>query len=90
MDVAEYCGTTEFPILQFIFSLTDDIREKMSQKKLFYKEQVIRYVDKQIEFYFKSQNLKCALLQTYKYEAYNTIMFKINYILKENHIFQCV
>ena len=43
MNVAEYCGTTEFPILQFIFSLTDDIREKIVQKKLFYKEQVMRY-----------------------------------------------
>ena len=90
MNVAEYCGTTEFPILQFIFSLTDDIREKIVQKKLFYKEQIIRYADKQIEFFFKTQNLNCALLQTYKYEAYNTIMFKINYILKEHPVLQCI
>ena len=90
MNIAEYCGTTELPILQFIFSLTDDIREKIVQKKLFYKEQVMRYADKQIEFFFKSQNLHCALLQTYKYEAYNTIMFKINYILKEHHVLQCI
>ena len=53
MNIAEYCGTTELPILQFIFSLTDDIREKIVQKKLFYKEQVMRYADKQIEFFFK-------------------------------------
>jgi hypothetical protein len=90
MNIVEYCGTNEFPILQFIFSLTDDIREKIVQKKLFYKEQIMRYADKQIDFFFKTLNLNCALLQVYKYETYNTIMFKINYLLKEHQVLQCI
>ena len=90
MNVAEYCGNIEFPILQFNLFPHRYIREKIVQKKLFYKEQVMRYVDKQIEFFFKTQNLNCAVLQTYKNEAYNTIMFKINYILKEHLILQCI
>ena len=44
MDLAEYCGEIEFSILQFIFSTTDEIKEKITQKKLFYKEQIIRSV----------------------------------------------
>jgi hypothetical protein len=90
MHLSEYCGKMEFSILQFVFSITDDIREKITQKKLFYKEQIIRYVQKQIDFFFKPQHLKSSVLHVYKYEVYNTIMFKLNSTLKENHIFQCV
>ena len=90
MKAADFCGKMDFSILQFIFSITDDIQQKIEQKKLFYKEQIIRYVKKQIDFFFKTFNLTTALLYTYKYEAYNTIMFKLKNILKENNIFQCV
>ena len=90
MKAADFCGKTDLSILQFIFSITDDIQQKIEQKKLFYKEQIIRYVNKQIDFFFKTFNLTTALLHTYKYEAYNTIMFKLKNILKENNIFQCV
>jgi hypothetical protein len=90
MTVAEYCGNMESSILHFIFSFTDDIREKMAQKKLFYKEQIVRYVKEQIDLFFKAFNLKSALLYTYKYETYNTIMFKLKNNLKEYNVYQCV
>lgn len=90
MTVAEYCGNMESSILQFIFSLTNDIRERIEQKKLFYKEQIVRYAQKQIDFFFKAYNLKNAILCSYKHEAYNTIMFKLKNILKEHNVFQCV
>jgi hypothetical protein len=77
-------------ILQFIFSLTSDIREKIEQKKLFYKEQIARYAQKKIDFFFKAYNMRNALLQSYKYEVYNTIMFKLKNILKEHNVFRCV
>jgi len=90
MTVTEYCGNMESSILQFIFSLTDDIRQRIEQKKLFYKEQIVRYAEKQIDFFFKAYNLTNALLNSYKHEAYNTIMFKLKNILKEHNVFQCV
>jgi hypothetical protein len=91
MTITEYCGNFEYSILQFVIHLTNDIREKIQQKKLFYKEQIIRYAEKQLDFFFKkAYNLKSALLNTYKQEAYNTIMFKLKNILKEHNIFQCV
>lgn len=89
MTMSEYCGSFESSILHFIFSFTDDIREKITQKKLFYVEQIKRYVKKHIDFFFKAYNLKKALLNTYKYETYNTIMFKLRSIFKEHNIFQC-
>lgn len=90
MTVTEYCGNMESSILQFIFSLTAEIREKIQQKKLFYKEQIARYAEKQIDFFFKAYNLKKAVLHSYKHETYNTIMFKLKNILKEHNVFQCV
>lgn len=90
MTVAEYCGNIESSILHFIFSFTDEIREKIALKKLFYKEQIKRYVKKQIDYFFRTFNIKRALLYTYKYETYNTIMFKLKSILKEHNVFQCV
>ncbi|WP_428911648.1 hypothetical protein [Niallia sp. Krafla_26] len=90
MKITEYCGNIEFSILHFIFSLTDEISEKIAQKKLFYKEQIKRYIRKQIDFFFRAFKLKKALLYTYKYETYNTIMFKLKSTLKEHNVFQCV
>jgi hypothetical protein len=90
MYISEYCGKMEFYILQFIFSTTDKIKEKISQKKLFYKEQIIRYISQQIDHFFKRFTIKKALLQVYRNDAFNTIMFKLKHTLKEHIIFQCV
>lgn len=89
MKLSEYCGNTEFSILQFIFRITDDIKEKIAQKKLFYKEQVTRYITKQIDLFFQNFTLSQALLQTYKYEAFNSIIFKLKSILEKDIIFRC-
>ena len=90
MRLIEYCGNMEFSILHFIFSLTDEVNEKIEQKELFYKEQIKRYVRKQIDFFFKAYRLKKAVLHTYKYEAYNTILFKLKDTFKKHNIFHCV
>lgn len=90
MHLSEYCGHMEYSILKFISSFTEDIHKKIAKKELFYKEQIVRYVQKHIDFFFRAYNLKSAILQTYKYEVYNTIMFKLKTILKEHNFFQCI
>lgn len=88
MNIIEFCGKIEFSTLQFVFSLTDHMSEKISKKELFNKEQIVCYVKKQIDSFFKSLNwnFKSSVLNVYKSEVYNTVIFKINYILKEqNH-----
>lgn len=90
MTMPEYCGNIEYSILQFIFSLTEEIRNKVEQKKLFYREQIIRYTRKQIDFFFRGFQVKPALLAVYKNEVNHTVMFKLNYLLKEYNILQCV
>lgn len=90
MNLAEYCGNIEFSILQFIFSTTSEIKEKISQKKLFYKEQIIRYISQRIDCFFKRFKIKKALLQAYRNDVFNTIMFKLKHTLKERIIFQCL
>ena len=90
MNIIEFCGNTESSILQFIFSTTDEIKQKISEKKLFYKEQIIRYISQEIDHFFKRFTIKKALLQTYRNDAFNAIMFKLKNTLKERIIFQCV
>ncbi|MBB6445375.1 hypothetical protein [Bacillus benzoevorans] len=90
MEIPEYCGKLEFSVLQFIVALTDEIRQKMEQRKLFYQEQIIRFAKNKINFFFKGFQMKDALLAVYKNEVFNTIMFKIKYLLKEYNILQCV
>ena len=90
MNLVEYCGNSEYSIVRLVFSITEDTREKIKKRKLIYKEQIIRYVNKQIELYFRGYTFKQALLQTYKYQVYNSVMFKLNPTLKEHIIFQCI
>lgn len=90
MDLAEYCGKTEYSIIQFVFSITDEIQEKITQKKFIYKEQIIRYINRRIDYFFKPFTLKNALLQTYKNEVFNSVMFKLKATIKEHIIFKCV
>lgn len=91
MQIYEYCSVLDVAILQFTFAIIEDIREKITQRKLFYREQITRYLQKRITLFLQHQPLKGALLQVYKSELYNTIMFKLNKELKGHHIlFQCV
>ncbi|MEH7111441.1 hypothetical protein V7124_03555 [Neobacillus niacini] len=77
MRLQEYCGRTEFSILQFTIKVTDDIKEKMVQKKLLHKVDIVQYIHQQMDHFFQKFNLKPALLQTYKNEVLNSVMFKL-------------
>lgn len=90
MKIQEYCGNIDFSILQFTFSFTEHIRKKITKKELFYQEQIERYAQKRIEFFLKRFDLKSALFFTYKYEVFNTIMFKLKNILQEQNVLRCV
>jgi hypothetical protein len=82
MKIPEYCGKEEFSVLQFIIALTDEIQK--------YLEQIIRFAKIKIDFFFRGFQMKDALLAVYKNEVFNTIMFKINHLLKEYNILQCL
>jgi hypothetical protein len=77
MRLHEYCGRTDFSILQFTFKVTDDIKEKMGQKKLLHKNDIVQYIHGQMDHFFQKFNFKPALLQTYKNEVLNSVMFKL-------------
>lgn len=75
MNMSDFCGKTEFSILQFTCQITKDVKDKIETKEFFYDTQINRYIEKQIELFLKNYNFNDALIQTYKYEIYNTIMF---------------
>ncbi|WP_147534296.1 hypothetical protein [Bacillus marasmi] len=91
MGIEEYCGNTiELSAMKLVFTLTNETREKISKKELIYKEQIVRFIKKKIDFYFNSLQIKKALLHAYKNEIYNSVMFKLQPIFKEFNIFQCI
>lgn len=90
MGIQEYCGDIEFSSMRFVFTLTNTIREKISKKELKYKEQIVRYAKKKIDFYFNSFKIKKALLIAYKNDVYNSVMFKLQATFKEFNIFECI
>ncbi|RHW35874.1 hypothetical protein D1B33_12300 [Lysinibacillus yapensis] len=77
MSLRDYCGKTDFSILQFIFKMTEDITEKVKDKKLHHKEDIAQYIHEHMDHFFQKFQLKQALLQTYKNEVFNSIMFKL-------------
>ena len=77
MRLHQYYGRIEFSILQFTFKVTDDIKEKMAQKKLLHNDDIIQYIHRQMDHFFQKFHLKPALLQTYKNEVLNSVMFKL-------------
>lgn len=90
MSLSEFCGKTEFSILQFTYYLTDDVKEKIIQKKLFYNEQIKRYIYKQVDLFFQNDNFNTAIVQTYKYEIYTTIVFRLKDLINKKVIFSCL
>lgn len=90
MSLSEFCGKTEFSILQFTYYLTDDVKDKIDQKKLFYNEQIERYIYKQVDLFFQNYDFNNAIVQTYKYEIYTTIIFRLKDLINKKIIFSCV
>lgn len=89
MSLSEFCGKTEFSILQFTYYMTDDVREKINRKKLFYNDQIKRYIHKQVDLFFRNYDFNNALVQTYKYEIYNTVIFRLKELINKKIIFSC-
>lgn len=77
MRLHDYCGRTEFSILQFTFHVTKDITKKIEEKKLRHKEEIVQYIHNRMDHFFKMFNFKQAVLQTYKNEVFNSVIFKL-------------
>ncbi len=80
----------ERSILKFIISTSEDIKTKIRNKIFFYEEQIHRYVLKQVELFLYYLYTDRALLTVYKYEIFNSIMFRLKTSMKENLIFKCI
>ncbi|TYR80845.1 hypothetical protein FZC66_10835 [Priestia megaterium] len=90
MNMADYCGSMDYSILQFSIELTTDVRSKIISRTLFYEEQVVRYIKKQILSFFNNFSIKPALQCTYQAEMLQTVLFKLQPTIKEQQLFQCI
>ncbi|MGG3891638.1 hypothetical protein [Metabacillus fastidiosus] len=90
MTFADYIGKTEYDIIHFTFSLVNDIDKKLQNKKLFYKNQVIHYVEKQIKLYVTSLSLKKSLETIYIAEIEQLLNRKLNKLFEKHSVLRCI
>ncbi|RDW21250.1 hypothetical protein [Oceanobacillus chungangensis] len=90
VTIAAYCGDFQFTVLEFVFTITNEVEKKIKNRKLFYEEQITHYVKKKVERFFLGVKMDKHILIVYKYEAYNTIMFRLDNILKEKNILSVI
>lgn len=89
MQIQSFIGNIDYYNIQFSFYLAQKVQSKISQKKLFYKEQVWDYISKKIETYLRSLAVKPSLLSVYKSELLTLLKQKIDPIIEKHNLFSC-
>ncbi len=90
MTVAEFYGGVDYSITQFAVQLTHEIKEKIAKRELFYKEQIIRYIERRATFFLQTLSLSPAVSAISRKEVTHHVLFKLKPILNRHTVFQIV
>lgn len=90
MQLAEYIGKTDFEIIRFAYLLIQDIEMKIKNKAFFYKNQIVTYINKQIDYFLLTLLDRDALLNIYKTEIHQILEPKLKEIYKKYRLFYCL
>ncbi|OMP66189.1 hypothetical protein [Domibacillus epiphyticus] len=90
MTVAEFYGGVEFSVTQFAVQLTQEIKEKIAKRELFYKDQIIRYIERRATFFIQSLTLSGAVSAVMKKEVTTHVLFKLKPVMNRHIVFQVV
>jgi hypothetical protein len=82
MLINDFIEEKELRIISFSIFLVKEIERKIQNKLLHNKEQINRYIEKQVEFFLKSLSAQKSLKNVYKYQILSNVHFKLNYLLK--------
>jgi hypothetical protein len=82
MHITEFIEEKELRIISFSIFLVKEIERKIQNKLLYNKEQINRYIEKQVEFFLKSLSAQKSLKNVYKYQILSNVHFKLKYLLK--------
>lgn len=90
MHLNNFIDEKERRIISFTYFLVKEIEGKVQNKVFFYKEQVDRYIDKQIDIFLTTITAKHSLKSLYKHQILSNVKFKLKYLLNYQLLLSCV
>ncbi|WLR52792.1 hypothetical protein LC040_07830 [Bacillus tianshenii] len=90
MTVQEFMTKDDYTIIQFAFELLKDVQNQVQLKHMFYKNQVVRYIDKQIQLFMNSLAIKPALKVVYIRQIHSLIDHRISNLFQRENLLQIV
>ncbi|MBM7647352.1 hypothetical protein JOC78_000273 [Bacillus ectoiniformans] len=90
MTLHEFCGTTDYSVTQFAVQLSKEIQDMMSNRTIFYQDQIDRLIERRTSLFLKSLSLSPALASVYKRQILQHILFKIKPVMKQRQLFRIV
>lgn len=90
MHLNNFIEEKERRIISFTYFLVKEIEGKVQNKVFFYKEQIDRYIEKQIDSFLKTITAKNSLKSLYKHQIQSNVQFKLKYLLNYQVLLSCV
>ncbi|OES43792.1 hypothetical protein [Domibacillus iocasae] len=90
MTVAEFYGGVEYSVTQFAVQLTNEIEGKIAKRDLFYKDQIIHYIERRATLFIQSLTLSPAVSAVMKKEVMSHVLFKLKPVMNRHIVFQLV
>ncbi|KZZ84281.1 MULTISPECIES: hypothetical protein [Bacillaceae] len=88
MLLNDFMMDTDRKMISFSFSLLNEVNEKIQRKILFYENQVLSYVQKQIDTFIQSLNISITLQTICRSELSALIQSKLNRMLAQYSLFR--
>ncbi|WP_273126335.1 hypothetical protein ACNRWW_11985 [Metabacillus sp. HB246100] len=90
MQLKDYIGKQNFNMINFAMSLIDEVDSKVQNRTLYYKNQIIRYIDQQVNQFVRHFHEKESLQAIYKAEIYLIINPKLTKLFNDYKLFTCI
>lgn len=90
MHLNDFIEEKERRIISFTYFLVKEIEGKVQNKVFFYKEQIDRYIEKQIDIFLTTITAKHSLKSLYKHQIQSNVQFKLKYLLNYQVLLSCI
>lgn len=90
MHLNDFIEEKERRIISFTYFLVKEIEGKVQNKVFFYKEQIDRYIEKQIDIFLTTISAKRSLKSLYKHQIQSNVQFKLKYLLNYQVLLSCI
>lgn len=90
MKMIDYVGKTDYSLIQFSYNLTTEVSFKIKTKKLFYSEQVWKYIHTRVDGFINHLNVRDSLKSIYRRQILTMISIKVTSLIHKNKMLGCI